>query len=52
MYLEYEFEWFAETLVILTLLLKKFFLNDRSEHFLKYLFIKDLISQWWENKKW
>ena len=50
MYIEYEFEWFAETLVILTLLsLKK---NYHGDHLLKYLFIKDLISQWWENKKW
>ena len=48
-YLEYEFEWFVETLVILTSLsLKK---NDHGEHFLKYLFIKDLISQQQENKK-
>ena len=25
--------------------------NDRSEHFLKNLFIKDLISWQWKNKK-
>ena len=50
MYLEYEFEWFAETLVILMLLFFK--KNDHGEHFPKYLFIKNLISQQWENKKW
>ena len=51
MYLEYEFEWFVETLVILILLFKKKE-NDRSEHFLKYLFIKDLISRQQKIKKW
>ena len=49
-YIEYEFGWFVETLVILTLLSLK---NGCSKHLLKYLFIKDLISQGQENfKKW
>ena len=50
LYIEYEFGWFCGNTSYLNFVtLKK---NDCGEHFLKYLFRKDLISWWWENIKW
>ena len=49
LYIEYEFGWFCgNTSYLNFVILKK---NDCSKHLPKYLFIKDLISQWQENKK-
>ena len=49
LYIKYEFGWFCRNTSYLNFVIFK--INDRSEHLPKYLFIKDLISWWWENKK-